>query len=78
MYDAIHFRIRAIKENLFYPPLLIFPEGTVSNGRYLLSFKRGAFEPLQPVKICCMKYEDRRFNLSLTIPFFDLIMLSLT
>lgn len=35
-------------------PLLLFPEGTTTNGRYLLPFKTGAFlagEPLQPVVI---------------------------
>lgn len=35
-------------------PLLLFPEGTTTNGRYLLPFKTGAFlagQPLQPVVI---------------------------
>ncbi len=35
-------------------PLLLFPEGTTTNGRYLLPFKTGAFlagEPVQPVVI---------------------------
>ena len=35
-----------------WPPLLIFPEGTVTNGRALISFKPGAFaigEPVQPI-----------------------------
>jgi lysophosphatidylcholine acyltransferase/lyso-PAF acetyltransferase len=35
-------------------PLLLFPEGTTTNGRYLLPFKTGAFlagEPLRPVVI---------------------------
>lgn len=39
-------------------PLLLFPEGTTSNGRYLLPFKTGAFLaglPLQPV---LLKYEQ--------------------
>lgn len=35
-------------------PLLLFPEGTTTNGRFLLPFKTGAFlagQPLQPVVI---------------------------
>lgn len=35
-------------------PLLLFPEGTTTNGRFLLPFKTGAFLaglPLQPVVI---------------------------
>jgi lysophosphatidylcholine acyltransferase/lyso-PAF acetyltransferase len=35
-------------------PLLLFPEGTTTNGRHLLPFKTGAFlagQPLQPVVI---------------------------
>lgn len=31
-------------------PLMIYPEGTVSNGTHLISFKRGPFNSLLPVK----------------------------
>lgn len=37
-------------------PLLIFPEGTVTNGRSLMSFKRGAFVTGDPIKIFTLKY----------------------
>lgn len=37
-------------------PLLIFPEGTVTNGRSLMSFKRGAFMAGEPIKIYVLKY----------------------
>lgn len=57
-------RVHNINSGKLFPPVIIFPEGTTSNGSYLLSFKRGAFESLEPVKICCLKYSDRRFNLS--------------
>ena len=36
-------------------PLCIFPEGTTSNNRYLLSFKKGAFEPNVPIKMRLFK-----------------------
>jgi len=39
-------------------PLNIFPEGTTSNGLCLLSFKKGIFKPLMPLKILCIKYEN--------------------
>lgn len=37
-------------------PLIIYPEGTVTNGRSIISFKNGAFEPLVPISILCLKY----------------------
>lgn len=51
--DALKLRGKLINEGKRYPPILIFPEGTTSNGKYLISFKRGAFEPLLPIKIIC-------------------------
>lgn len=58
-------RVDLVNKGYNYPPLIIFPEGTVSNGRYLLSFKRGAFERLEPVKIYLLKYNDRHFNMTM-------------
>ncbi|EGR34529.1 hypothetical protein IMG5_008380, partial [Ichthyophthirius multifiliis] len=42
-----------------------FPEGTTTNGKYLISFKKGAFETFAPIKIFCLQYPVRRFNVSL-------------
>ena len=39
-----------------YPPLLIFPEGTTTNGEFVINFKRGAFESLQPVQVSVLNY----------------------
>ena len=41
---------------------MIFPEGTGTNGRFLLTFKKGAFEGMNPIKIVALKYEDRHFS----------------
>lgn len=45
-------------------PMLLFPEGTTTNGSFMLPFKTGAFlagAPLQPVII---RYRPGRFSLS--------------
>ena len=66
----------AIKERLFSiiaadpnskhcPQLVIFPEGTTTNGTGLLTFRRGAFEsgvPIQPVRI---EYSNLQCSMSL-------------
>jgi 1-acyl-sn-glycerol-3-phosphate acyltransferase len=46
------------KEELYEKvyPLIIFPEGTTSNGRSLLKFKVGAFNDLAPLTIIGLKY----------------------
>lgn len=43
-------------------PLCVFPEGTVSNGRSLMKFKKGAFISDTPIKIMSLKWgEDTMF-----------------
>ena len=37
-------------EGRILTPLLLFPEGTTTNGKYILKFKRGAFYHLLPIK----------------------------
>ncbi|CBJ31349.1 conserved unknown protein [Ectocarpus siliculosus] len=43
-------------------PLLLFPEGTTSNGSCLLRFKTGVFAGGVPVHPVTVKYEARRFS----------------
>ena len=43
-------------------PLIIFPEGTTSNGVSLLTFKKGSFYFMNPVKIICIRYPRKNFN----------------
>ena len=46
------------------PPLLLFPEGTTTNGAFLLPFKTGAFLTGAPVQPVLLRYGDnpRRFS----------------
>jgi lysophosphatidylcholine acyltransferase/lyso-PAF acetyltransferase len=62
--DLIEQRAKQIRANKNYPPVMIFPEGTTTNGKYLISFKKGAFFTLDPIQIVCLKYEERSFALS--------------
>jgi 1-acyl-sn-glycerol-3-phosphate acyltransferase len=43
-------------------PMLLYPEGTVSNGDMLLTFKKGAFYGQRPLKVICTKYETNGFR----------------
>ena len=65
--DLIKSRVNQIKQGSQIPQVLIFPEGTTTNGEYLISFKKGAFLPLAPIKIKCLKYNNPRFNPSLDV-----------
>lgn len=45
-----------------YPPLLIFPEGTCTNGSCFISFRPGAFNPGVPVQPVLLEYSYRYLN----------------
>lgn len=57
------------------PMLSVAPEGTLSNGRCLLSFKTGAFVAGTPVVPILLRYKLRPFNpsWSIIIPFWHLV-----
>ena len=44
-----------IVDSIPYPPLCVFPEGTTSNGDYLLPFNGGAFQAMRTVQPCFVK-----------------------
>ena len=44
------------KPDTGWPQTLIFPEGTTTNGRLLITFKSGAFIPGVPVQPCVISY----------------------
>ncbi|CAI2372873.1 unnamed protein product [Moneuplotes crassus] len=43
-------------------PLIIYPEGTTSNGFGMMEFKRGAFVSSKPIKPISVKYRGRNFH----------------
>jgi len=61
-------------------PLILFPEGVVSNGNQLLTFKKGAFKPLLPLKIILCIYKSelyRPFYSMMKVPHNSVIMMCL-
>eukprot|EP01083_Nonionella_stella_P068840 183089_1 len=45
-----------------YQPIIVFPEGTTSNGRCVMPFKRGAFLPGLAVQPLLLRYPHRHCN----------------
>jgi len=62
-----------------FPQLLIFPEGTTTNGKHVIHFRRGAFVSSEPVQPVILKYPYSHFCPSWeTIPLFLHVFLMLT
>lgn len=55
-------RLRAAANDKAAPLMMLFPEGTTTNGNYLLPFKTGAFVAGTPVQPVILKYPYRRFS----------------
>lgn len=43
-------------------PIVCFPEGTTSNGEYVITFRSGAFIGGHPVKPCALRYPFSTFS----------------
>lgn len=48
------------------PQLMVFPEGTCGNQLALFQFKKGAFEPGEPVQMVCTRFSYKHFNIAWT------------
>ncbi len=48
--DQIQQRQRDFLDGKFSGPLLVFPEGTITSGKHVIKFKKGAFNSLLPLK----------------------------
>lgn len=52
-------RVENIRQGKNFSKLIIFPEGTTTNGNYVIPFKKGAFILGTPLKIMALKYKGR-------------------
>jgi hypothetical protein len=59
-HAAGHIRRRAIDNK--WPHVMLFPEGTTTNGKAIISFKTGAFSPGLPVQPMIIRYPHKYVN----------------
>lgn len=53
-------------------PILIYPEGTVSSGKYILEFKKGAFQSKLPIKPIYSEVDNEGYGINLCpMPFLE-------
>ncbi|XP_065848094.1 lysophospholipid acyltransferase LPEAT1 isoform X2 [Euphorbia lathyris] len=55
-------RVKEAHENRSAPMMMLFPEGTTTNGDFLLPFKTGAFVAGAPVHPVILRYPYQRFS----------------
>ncbi|KHG28279.1 Lysophosphatidylcholine acyltransferase 1 [Gossypium arboreum] len=55
-------RVCKAHQDEYAPKILLFPQGTTTNGDYLISFKTGAFLARAPVVPVILKYPYQRFS----------------
>ena len=67
-----------IKNNIADLKLIIFAEGTTSNGIGLLDFKKGAFVQDVPLKVLSLKYYSKVSVAYCGLNPFDILMLNLS
>ena len=60
--DTVQIITERAKSNGKWSPVMIFPEGTCTNGKALIKFKVGAFLPGLPVQPVCVKYSETNFD----------------
>ncbi|XP_047336290.1 lysophospholipid acyltransferase LPEAT1-like isoform X2 [Impatiens glandulifera] len=59
---VVNERIREAHEKEDAPLMMLFPEGTTTNGNFLLPFKTGAFLAKAPVRPVILRYPYERFS----------------
>lgn len=69
--DQMKERQQNIMSNSSWPKLLVFPEGTTSNGSGLMPFKIGGFINSPPIQPSCVRYPYQNLNPSYeVVPIF--------
>ncbi|KAK4787657.1 hypothetical protein SAY86_011490 [Trapa natans] len=59
---VVNQRVQEAHKNKDAPVMMLFPEGTTTNGEYLLPFKTGAFWSKAPVLPVILRYPYKRFS----------------
>lgn len=62
MVELIANRIHKITEHKGYRPIVIFPEGTTTNGQCLITYKRGAFAAGATVQPVLLQYNFTHYD----------------
>ena len=66
--------IRARCREPGWPPLLVFPEGTTTNGAALIQFKAGAFGVGQPVQPVLLRYGHTPVDVSSAVRGYEIFL----
>jgi len=68
IFEELEERQKKFYNKKSFAPLCLFPEGTTTNGKYLLKFKKGAFFALLPVKPLIINIDQNAdFHLSIGV-----------
>lgn len=80
MFGKLSSRLDLAEAGHQFNSLIIFPEGTTTNNRGLIDFKKGAFVSLKPIRLFAVKYRSNfspQLNMISTLDLFVGICLQL-
>jgi 1-acyl-sn-glycerol-3-phosphate acyltransferase len=71
--QSIAQRQKELIEGKSFFPMCMYPEGTTSNGRSIIQFKKGAFYGITPIKLFLLKVDNREGKFPLTAGGMDIL-----
>lgn len=74
IFEKLGQRVEDVQQGKQFNGLTVFPEGTTTNNRGLLDFRKGAFAALTPIRIFGLKYISKFHPMLLMINMFDCFM----